>query len=113
MNIKFRLYSKQLKEYVNPNDLHLTMSFDGDIFSYEEGKLVTDQYVIEQFAGAKDVDGKEIYAGDRLSFTCLGMSYDRVVVFNNGCFLADDGHDDDNFEFLDDYDYKVIGNIHE
>jgi len=64
MNIKFRLYSKKLQEYVNPNDLHLTMSFDGDILSYEEGKLVTDEYIIEQFTGLYDKDGKEIFHGD-------------------------------------------------
>jgi len=118
MNIKFR--GKCLKSGDWYYGGYAECFFDGGYVSSivvdgDDGfkHIAVSKESVGQFTGHYDKNGKEIYSGDNLEFEYLGVTCNRVVVFNNGCFLADDGHDNENFEFLDDYDYKIIGNIHE
>lgn len=67
MNMNIRLYNKESNKYDNPNDEWLTMSVDGDIFSYGDGKWISDMYISEQWTGTYDKDGKPIYEGDVLA----------------------------------------------
>lgn len=68
------------------------------------------QKSVGQYAGLKDKCGVEIYETDILE--CDAGIY-WIVKFINGCFCACDTNEDENFVFLDDYDFEVIGNIYE
>ena len=78
-----------------------------------------------QFTGHKDCDGKEIFEGDILGDwnDCDGQMVlsNEVVFFDEtlGCWMLDQSlHKDHSFatslfENLNDFTYKVVGNIYE
>ena len=119
--IKVRLYSKPAKKYID----YITVGFlnTGELRSYSTengfGPVLEDNYIVEQYTGLKDKNGKEIYEGDIVFF--FTEHFDKAT----GGFDGEDEHNatvewfDNGFAFIDKIPYdpniecEVIGNIHE
>lgn len=80
------------------------------IFDYGDFEIVAKR----QFTGLHDCKGVKIYDGDIVHFEQDDFDFYFEVSFNdNGCFVARNHLQKSDFYFLDDFEYKVIGNIHQ
>ena len=117
--IKFRLYSKVEKKYID----YLTIGFSktGELRSYSTengvGPVLDDNYIVEQYAGLKDKNGKEIYEGDIIQCHLSPISstiFTGVVEFRPGCIMFKNFADSGAYAFNSLGAIEaVIGNIHE
>lgn len=121
--IKFRVWDKDYKKmHVCGTNAHDTMSFtmDGKAFYYNlqngEGSLSEESsYILMQYTGLKDKNGKEIYEGD--FFKDIADGYLWQVFYDEGCYYASSGPDTLMLqEFLMESgkcDVEIVGNIYE
>ena len=120
--LKFRIWDKQCNKWLeNGDSLHCLSNwticpFTGNLVDYietcddqgqfsnfsaspaadyyfEQGKLIKEpRYVIQQYTGLQDCDGKEIYEGDIVSGSFYDEEYCHAEItkcevrFNNGAF---------------------------
>lgn len=119
--LKFRVWSERQKTYDYKHPFNTLGNFyinqNGCIFS-DYGNAVTPEirqkdFVVEQYTGLKDKNGKEIYEGDIVDYNddgeCIGVvEYDAPEFYLNAdatnwarMFLKGAPHQ------------RVIGNIHE
>ena len=102
--ILFRAWDKVSNKYREFDGMHDTMTIneDGKVEYYNlQNGSGGDEYILEQFTGIKDRNGKMIFEGDVVHVDNYDEGWDSTVVFKGGAFAIDvEGKD---------YDYTAIG----
>lgn len=109
---KFRVWEVPLKRYLDWNQFnHHLMWFDkGELRPISA--LKPQDYIIEQFTGFKDRDGREIYEGDILGRT----GYVQLTVdWSDGRFIGRNKTFGCEVDFNKNLakDFEIVGNIHD
>lgn len=117
--IKFRAWDKELKEYININNIAIDPT-NGDVIELGGYELldVIHFAVLEQYTGIKDKNGVDIYEGDYIR---TKSNIYEVEWFNTAFWaIPDSGHGSSQpisrlYEYEDGTAYRieVVGNIHE
>lgn len=95
----------------SPNDFQMMIDFNGITMVDDDYHYVPDEHFsIMEFTGLLDVDGVKVFKGDILR---CEHNFVWVVGFISGCFVAYKAGNDSEFAFLNEWDFKVIGNIDE
>ena len=118
---KFRVWDKIKKRYYNGTNLNLN-DYE-EVYSDPAGIFFTglhflqkdeNQYIIQQYTGLNDKNGKEVYEGDIVKFKDLyastnGQELIGAIIFNKAAFWA---QVKGNYFYFD-TEPEVIGNIFE
>ena len=119
--IKFRAWDKLNKKMIVDED-NLLINLSGDVVKvWDDGEWANTinglNYILMQYTGLKDKNGKEIWEGDVVEFYYLGTHRDVVRYIVDGFKVNTTGHTDDvktelclGFPFRE---MEIIGNVWE
>ena len=72
------------------------------------------QETVGQFTGLLDCNGVKIFEGDIVHFELDDFDiYFEVLIDGSGRFVARNHLQENDFYFLDDFEYTIFGNIHQ
>lgn len=110
--LKFRAWGENIKEYLSQNGVDpyiYTLKGISDGFIYD-----VDAFIIEQYTGLKDRNGKEIYEGDIVGFKWTKRLYVVTYRIYDASFILENDEWEEAIHLsLDKDDFEVFGNIHE
>jgi len=118
--LKFRAWDKLEKRFTYPDkgyQGHYVLDLNGRFHNLQNGSG-GDEYVVQQFIGLKDKNGKDIYEGDRVRFAYTEYRdfFGQVVYFEDrATFGVKSKNAGEDFDDLVDYMkfFEVVGNIFE
>ena len=135
--LKFRAWDNENKCYFKPtyeaykgNVEDLNIGLDGDLYikkivkSTHYNQITINRFILEQFTGLQDKNGKDVYEGDIVEYgeTYIGDYCEKEghgeIQYEDGCFIVVMGaYHDQGFELdgvtIQNRSIKIIGNIHE
>jgi len=122
--LKFRAWDKLEKRFIYPDNGyqgHYVLDLNGRFHNLQNGSG-GDEYVVQQFTGLKEKNGKEIYEGDIIEFETEAKKYNGLVAWVTGAFIIFGNTMDEDktvthilLKDLNIFNYKVrvIGNSYE
>lgn len=109
MEVKFKVYDKLESRLYDWKEKTFSIDSRGNLLVDSK---ITDarQYVVLFFAGRRDINGVEIFEGDKLQSSHFEEKF--VVIWSESelSWMLQDGHSDYHFGLAE---YEVVGNIYE
>ena len=116
--ILFRAWDKVSKKYREFDGMHDTMTIneDGKVEYYNlQNGSGGDEYILEQFTGLVDRNGKRVFEGDIIHVDNYDDGWNSMVEFKGGAFAVDVEGKEYDYTAIGwlEYEVEIIGNIHD
>jgi len=111
-NIKFRVWDTVDEKHTYSPNSHFLITLDGNIKD-GRGCPYDESYILQQYSGVKDKNGKEIYEGD-LTLYKPYREQAGTVEFHSGIFFVEWlDQTEDELGYMRTSDLEIVGNIYE